>query len=80
MAGEAAEHQFNPKSAAPALVRAMQDLARQSGRRIEEMDQMRLGDAYQLAVEVYGDNLPEYWSVWNSWNILPDTPQPMGDL
>jgi hypothetical protein len=78
--GEAAEHQFNRKSAAPALIAAMQDLAQRSGRRIEDLDQMRLGDAYNLAVTLYGENLPEYWVVWNSWNVLPDTPAPMGDL
>jgi hypothetical protein len=78
--GEAAEHLFNRKSAAPALIQAMQALAEQSGRRLEEMDQMRLGDAYDLAVTLYGANLPEYWRIWNSWNSLPDTPRPMGDL
>jgi hypothetical protein len=78
--GEAAEHLFNRKSAAPVLIQAMQDLAERSGRRLEEMDQMRLGDAYDLAVSVYGENLPEYWKIWNSWNVLPDTPAPMGDL
>jgi hypothetical protein len=41
---------------------------------------MRLGDAYDLAVALYGEKLPEYWRIWNSWNILPDTPAPMGDL
>lgn len=78
--GDASEHVFNRKSAAPALIRAMQDLAQRSGRRIEEMDQMRLGDAYELAVVVYADNLPEFWQVWNDWNTAPDDPQPMGDL
>ena len=78
--GEAAEHLFNRKSAAPVLIQAMQELAERSGRTLEDMDQMRLGDAYDLAVAVYGENLPEYWRVWNSWNILPDTPAPMGDL
>jgi hypothetical protein len=78
--GEAAEHLFNRRSAAPALIQAMQALAERSGRRLEEMDQMRLGDAYDLAIAVYGVNLPEYWVVWNSWNVLPDTPAPMGDL
>jgi len=78
--GEAAEHRFNRKSAAPALIQAMQDLAAHSDKSLDEMDQMRLGDAYELAVAVYGPNLPEYWQVWNSWNVLPDTPAPMGDL
>ena len=78
--GEAAEHLFNRKSAAPALIAAMQDLATRSGRTLESMDQMRLGDAFDLAVEVYGDNSPEYWRIWNDWNTAPDDPRPMGDL
>jgi hypothetical protein len=78
--GEAAEHLFNRKSAAPALITAMQDLALRSGRTLESMDQMRLGDAFDLAVELYGDDLPEYWRIWNDWNTAPDEPRPMGDL
>jgi hypothetical protein len=78
--GEAAEHIFNRKYAAPALVAAMRDLAERSGRTFESMDQMRLGDAYDLAVAVYGDELPEYWQIWNDWNTAPDEFPPMGDL
>jgi hypothetical protein len=78
--GEAAEHPFNRKHAAPALIQAMQELAQRSGRRFEDLDQMRLGDAYDLAVALYGENLPAFWRIWNSWNELPDGPRPMGDL
>jgi hypothetical protein len=78
--GEAAEHLFNRKSAAPALIDAMRDLAARSGRTLDSMDQMRLGDAYDLAVAVYGGQLPEYWQIWNDWNTAPDEPRPMGDL
>jgi hypothetical protein len=78
--GEAADHVFNRKYAAPALIAAMQDLAERSGRRPEDLDQMRLGDAYDLAVSLYGRNLPEYWRIWNSWNTADETPRPMGDL
>lgn len=78
--GKAAEHLFNRKWAAPALIAAMQDLADRTGRTLEAMDQMRLGDAYDLAVEIYGDELPEYWVIWNDWNTAPDEPRPMGDL
>ena len=39
--GEAAEHLFNRKSAAPILIQAMQELAERSGRRLDDMDQMR---------------------------------------
>ena len=78
--GEAAEHLFNRKSAAPVLIAAMQELADRNGRTLESMDQMRLGDAYDLAVATYGDELPEYWRIWNDWNTSPDDPAPMGDL
>jgi hypothetical protein len=78
--GEAAEHLFNRKSAAPALITAMQDLADRSGRTLDSLDQMRLGDAFDLAVELYGNDLPEYWRIWNDWNTAPDEPRPMGDL
>jgi hypothetical protein len=78
--GEAAEHLFNRKSAAPALINAMRDLAARSGRTLDSMDQMRLGDAYDLAVATYGGQLPEYWQIWNDWNTAPDEPRPMGDL
>ncbi len=78
--GEAAEHLFNRKSAAPALITAMQDLANRSGRTLDSMDQIRLGDAFDLAVELYGDDLPDYWRIWNDWNTAPDEPRPMGDL
>ncbi len=78
--GEAAEHLFNRKSAAPVLITAMQDLADRSGRTLDSLDQMRLGDAFDLAVELYGNDLPEYWRIWNDWNTAPDEPRPMGDL
>jgi hypothetical protein len=78
--GEAAENLFNRKSAAPALITAMQDLADRSGRTLDSLDQMRLGDAFDLAVELYGNDLPEYWRIWNDWNTAPDEPRPMGDL
>jgi hypothetical protein len=78
--GEAAEHLFNRKSAAPVLITAMQNLADRSGRTLDSMDQMRLGDAFDLAVELYGDDLPEYWRIWNDWNTAPHEPRPMGDL
>ena len=78
--GEAAEHIFNTKWAAPALTQAMQDLADKTGRSLDEFDGIKLGEAYQQSVEAYGDELPEYWKVWNSWNDAPDAPAEMGDL
>jgi len=78
--GEAAEHTFNQKWAAPPLKQAMQDLAERTGRSLDELDGIKLGDAYRQSVDAYGDELPEFWQVWSSWNDAPDSPAQMGDL
>lgn len=77
---EASEHVFDRKIAAPALLQAMEALAQKSQRSLDDLDQITLGEAYQLACKVYGDELPEYWRVWNSWNQGPDSPAEMGEL
>ena len=41
---------------------------------------IRLGDAYELAVKSWGTDLPDFWKVWNSWNVASDDPKPWGDL
>jgi hypothetical protein len=75
------EHRFNPRTAAAALKTAMADLARQSGRRDAELDGMTMGDAYDLACESYGDDLPAYWKNWQTWNVASrQPPAEMGDL
>ena len=76
----AADHQFTPANASPALKTAIAELAAQTNRPKNEFNGIRLGDAYQLAVEAFGDELPEFWRIWNSWNDIPDTPQDWGDL
>lgn len=76
----AADHEYNPRNAAPALVTAMRELAEKSNRAESEFTGMRLGDAYRLAADVYGSDLPEFWRVWNSWNQTSDSPASWGDL
>jgi hypothetical protein len=78
--GEAASHVFTNKWAAPALRQAMGDLASQTGRTIDELEGITLGDAYEQAVDSYGAELPEFWRIWASWNDMPDGPAEMGDL
>lgn len=74
-------HEFNPRTAAPALKAAMADLAKQSGRMESEVVGMPLGEAYQLACSTYGDELPAYWKNWQAWNVASQKPPaPMGDL
>lgn len=75
-----ADHVFQRKWAAPALIAAMDELSEKTGKPAEELDGMRLGDAYALAQATYGKELPEFWRVWSQWNDLPDDFAPMGDL
>lgn len=76
----AADHEFIPRNASPALKAAITELAQRSGRAESEFAGIRLGDAYRLAVEVFGDELPEFWRIWNSWNDVSETPATWGDL
>jgi len=57
----------------------MQQLCEKSGRKLFEMEGMPVNEAYQLAVATYGDDLPDYWQVWHSWQQQP-TKIDMGDL
>jgi hypothetical protein len=75
------EHRYNPRTAAPALKAAIADLARMSARPLPDFNGITLSDAYDLAVQSYGDELPQYWRIWQSWNIASaDPPADMGDL
>lgn len=75
-----ADHEFDPTTASPALRRAIANLAMKTGRDETEFNGVRLGDAYQLAVTAWGEELPDFWRVWNSWNTASDDPAPWGDL
>ncbi len=76
----AADHLFDPKSASLALKKAVTELAEHAHRPVTELVGERLGDLFDLAVETYCDQLPDFWIVWNSWNQASDTPAPWGDL
>ena len=77
----AADHIFHSQSASQALLKAMRELAEATGRIPKEMEGMSLGAAFDLAVETHGDELPDFWVVWNDWNLsLDDPPAEMGDL
>jgi hypothetical protein len=75
-----ADHQFNPKTASPALKKAIVELAAKTGRDEAEFVGIRMGDAYDLAVGAFGADLPDFWKVWNSWNTASDEPKPWGEL
>ncbi|MDG2359820.1 MAG: hypothetical protein P8M20_09215 [Planctomycetaceae bacterium] len=75
-----ADHEFNLKSASPALKTAIAELAAKTGKDEAEFVGIRLGDAYELAVKSWGNDLPDFWKVWNSWNVASDDPKPWGDL
>jgi len=75
-----ADHEFNPKSASPALKTAIAELAARYDKDEAGFVGIRLGDAYELAVKSWGTDLPDFWKVWNSWNVASDDPKPWGDL
>lgn len=75
-----ADHEYNPKSASQALQKAITELAQQTGRPETDFNGIRLGDAFDMARETYGDALPDFWKVWNGWNTASDDPAPWGDL
>ncbi len=73
------EDLFNRKDATQALLRAVTELAGRLGKPLESMEQCTLAECYDLAVENYGDGLPEFWRIWRQWQQPYDIP-PMGEL
>lgn len=61
------------------LVAAMTDLAERSGRSLAELEAIPMLEAYRLAEEVYGEDLPEFWQIWMQWQEPPDL-STMGEL
>ena len=77
----AADHIFHSQSASQALLIAMRELAEASERSLKDLEGITLGAAFDLAVETHGDELPQFWVIWNDWNIsLEEPPAEMGDL
>ena len=77
----AADHIFHSQSASLALQKAMRELAEATGRVLKDLEGITLGAAFDLGVETHGDELPQFWVIWNDWNLsLEDPPAEMGDL
>lgn len=77
----AADHIFQASSASQALLKAMSELAAATGRTLKDLEGITLGAAFDMAVETHGDELPEFWVIWNEWNLaLEEPPAEMGDL
>ncbi len=77
----AADHIFHSQTASQALLKAMKALTEATGRGVKDLEGISMGAAFDLAVETHGDELPEFWVIWNEWNLsLEDPPAEMGDL
>ncbi len=77
----AADHVFHSQSASQALLMAMRELAEATDRALKDLEGITLGVAFDLAVETHGDELPQFWLIWNEWNLaLEEPPAEMGDL
>ncbi len=78
----AADHIFHANSASQALLAAMRELSEANGQTLKQFEGITLGAAFQMAFEAHGENqLPDFWRIWNEWNIsLEEPPAEMGDL
>ena len=77
----AADHIFQSNSASQALLKAMRELADATHRTLKDLEGITLGAAFDLAVETHGDELPEFWRIWNEWSLaLEEPPAEMGEL
>ena len=77
----AADHIFQSSSASQALLKAMRELAEATHRTLKDLEGITLGAAFDLAVETHGDELPEFWRIWNEWSLaLEEPPAEMGEL
>jgi len=79
MPDSANDEPFTIKTAPQPMLQAVDELASSLGRNIEEMELYTMGQVFEMAVDHYGEPLPDYWRVWKDWHD-PDEIQPMGDL
>ncbi len=77
--GTASEHQFIRKQAAPALMRAMEELSVRVELPLDHFEELTLGQIYLKVEQVYGNEIPAYWRNWKSWDDYSEDPAPMGD-
>ena len=68
------------EAAGTPLLAAVEELCRLApGETLEAMEQRTLGEIFMIACRVYGNELTEFWRVWEDWHSH-GTQQPMGDL
>ena len=70
---------FHRRGVGRPFLEAAVTLAEQTGKSLDDLEQMTLGDIFNLAVAVHGEQLPEFWQTWLDWHT-PQPIQPLGDL
>ena len=73
------EPTFDRRTAAHPHLRAVEQLAEDTGRTMDDMERLTSTQLFELARQQYGAALPEFWRVWQDWHG-DDPVQPMGDL
>jgi hypothetical protein len=73
------DHFCRRETAGTPLLAAVDALALRTGRTLDHMELLTLGEIAELAIDHYGANLPEFWRIWIDWNQHGQA-QPMGDL
>lgn len=70
---------FDPKDCGRPMVEAVEALADAMGRPFDSFVGQSVADVSALASETYGQDLPEFWRVWQEWHAPQPRPE-MGDL
>jgi hypothetical protein len=73
------EELFRYDSAPEPYQVAVDRLVADAGLTLDVLEQRTPTQIFQLAVEHYGAELPEYWRIWRDWHTSNEVP-PMGDL
>ncbi|TWT39395.1 hypothetical protein [Blastopirellula retiformator] len=61
------------------LYDAVAEVAARVDRSLPSMEELTMGEIYHLALQEYGEQLPEFWVRWAEWNE-PGQMDSMGDL
>ncbi len=64
------DEKFDPEFAkGTPLYEAVAQLADSTDRSVESMQNLTMGEIYEMARNIYGEALPEFWRNWGNWNL-----------
>jgi hypothetical protein len=67
---------FDRNDVTQVMLSEVREICQRSDRTLDDMEQLTMGEIYQLAAATYGGALPEFWRNWHSWHSSWGTGQP----